>query len=195
MGDPETIVDGALPWLAQLVGVKLGMVGGSGLTPWSAFDPLTWTVIDGTAWGDLEESSPAALDFVDLYRNQVATAYNGMYHGQTLSVKNYLSGFLESQDPDDVEIVKHCRGNPNYVMIRIPEEEDPDPGGTFMATIAQQLMPIGVTSVVEYTGTVYPAVAGPVVVFPGLGVKGTSILVAAEPIGTAVVMPIPWEIG
>lgn len=140
----------ALPWLAQLVGTKLDPTGARGLTPWSFVEGLGWTAIEGYTWSELETESPTVVDVEDQYRCQIATAYNGIYHGQTASVKNYLAWFLASRDPDVVVITKH-HGDVNIVLITVPETEDTVGLGIPLLTeIAQSLMPIGVSCEVEY---------------------------------------------
>lgn len=127
--DPTVADARFLPWLAQVVGVKLvASVGGT--TPWGNL-PTTWATFldlidnagtdDGnTTWEEIETYNPGDSNFTAERRTQITTArlgHNaGTKHGIIASVQTALSGTQKN-----VDLILDPISSPWTIQIRTDE--------------------------------------------------------------------------
>lgn len=156
--DPLTCDSSYLNWLAAITGSDIFALN-SGSTIWlvlAALDkdedniPSEWgdDIEALISWSGLESENPEFFDTENMFRKQISTGFVGINAGTEETIIKYLKTLLsgDGSAPDDsIRIFNRSKDSAFRVLLYVNADVDPDPGGNFMAEIAQIGMPAGTT--------------------------------------------------
>jgi hypothetical protein len=154
--EPQVASDHFLPWLAQIVGVKLSQTTG-GTTPWSNF-PQTWTTFinaiddagdndDSTIWQEIELYNPVDGNYVQGRRDQITTARTGHNAGTRDAIIASVQTVLGASKT--VNILLDPIASPWVITIQTLDSETPTGVGSDASVLgaAEVTRPMGYTYV------------------------------------------------
>jgi hypothetical protein len=154
--EPQVASDHFLPWLAQIVGVKLSQTTG-GTTPWGNF-PKTWTTFinaiddagdndNTTIWQEIELYNPVDSNYVQGRRDQITTARTGHNAGTRDAIIASVQTVLSASKT--VNILLDLIASPWVITIQTLDSETPSGVGSDASVLgaAESSRPMGYTYV------------------------------------------------